>query len=217
MKKLLLIRHGQSIRNAGETVQGSDSDTRNTLSDKGRQQALALGRMLARQGILPAEVWSSPLVRARETGDIVLRAMSCSLPVHEDARLREMCKGLKGLPGGMEGRRRDEVKTPEYREQYKQGGWDFRHGSLESGGETARETGMRYLSVMGDIADGLEDGATALVFAHGQGSRYGVGAALGFPDIQQIDALHKLGNCESLSVGRHADMQWQFLERVAAA
>jgi broad specificity phosphatase PhoE len=216
MKKLLLIRHGQSIRNAGETVQGSDSDPANTLSEKGRRQALALGRMLARQGILPAEVWSSPLVRARETGDIVLKAMSCSLPVHEDDRLREMCKGLNGLPGGLEGRRRDEVKTPEYREGYTQDGWDFRHGSLESGGETARETGMRYLSVMDDIADSLEDGATAFVFGHGQGNRYGVGAALGFPDIQRIDAMYKLGNCERLSITRTAAMQWQSVERMTA-
>jgi|GEM_PF-1064902 len=217
MKKLLLIRHGRSIRNAGETVQGSDPDPANTLNYKGKLQALALGRMLAEQDILPAKVWSSPLVRARETCDITLKAMSCVSPVHEDPRLREMCKGLRGLPGGMEGRRRDEVKTPEYREQYRRDGWDFRHGSLESGGETAREVGARYLSAMHDITDELEDGTTGFVFAHGQSSRYGLGAALGFPDIQQIDANYKLGNGEYLAIARTTDMGWQFLGRVAAS
>lgn len=215
-RKLILIRHGQSIRNAGDTVQGSDPDPANALSEKGISQAYALGCMLARQGIVPAGVWSSPLIRARQTCDIALGVMGCVLPVQEDPRLGEMCKGLKGLPGGMEGRPRHEAKTPEYREQFRRGGWDFRHGSLESGGETARETGTRFLAAIHAAADVLQDDTVGLVFTHGQVSRFGLGAALGFPDLEQLSADYRLDNCESLIVGRDMERQWEYLGRLAA-
>lgn len=217
MPTLVLIRHGQSVRNAGDTVQGSDPDPANTLNEKGREQADDLGHFFARRGIRPAVVWSSPLVRARETADITLRIMGCNLPVNEDLRLREICKGARGLPGGLEGRSREDAKPQAYREEYLRLGWDFRHGSLESGGETAREVGWRFLAVIDMIADALTDDATGLVFTHGQASRYGLGAALGFPDLKEIDAKYKLGNCESLVVSRSPQKQWQFVERMAAA
>jgi broad specificity phosphatase PhoE len=214
--KLMLIRHGQSINNAGETVQGSDPDPGNVLSEKGIRQALALGDMLLSQHITPAGVWSSPLVRARQTCDIVLKIMGCDLPVQEDLRLSEMCKGRRGLPGGLEGRNRNEVKTPAYRQGFKDQGWHFRHGSLESGGETAKEAGERFFGAMEDIADGLPDDQTGLVFAHGQASRFGAGVALGFPPMDEMDATYRLANCEGLVMARDAG-QWQFLGRIAAA
>jgi broad specificity phosphatase PhoE len=218
MAKLILIRHGQSVNNVGGTVQGSDPDPANTLNQKGVKQAYALGDLIASRRITPASVWSSPLVRARQTCDIVLRVMECNLPVNEDPRLQEMCKGLRGLPGGLEGCRREEVKTPAYREQYQQLGWDFRHGSLESCGETAREAGWRFLAAIHMIADRLADNATGLVFAHDQVIRYGgIGAALGFPDIKELDANYKLDNCESLIVSRSAKKQWRFMGRMAAS
>jgi broad specificity phosphatase PhoE len=217
MAKLILIRHGQSIRNAGDTVQGSDPDPANILSEKGKEQAYALGDLMVRRGITPASVWSSPLPRARQTCDIVLGVMRCNLPVNEDPRLQEMCKGLRGLPGGLEGRKRQEAKTAEYREQYRRFGWDFRHGSRESGGETAREAGLRFLAIMHMIADGLAGNATGFVFAHGQVIRYGIGAAFGFTDIKSLDANYRLNNCESLIVGRSAIKQWQLMGRMAAS
>jgi broad specificity phosphatase PhoE len=141
--------------------------------------------------------------------------MRCGLPVREDSRLREICKGSNGLPGGLEGRKRSEAKTPAYREGYKRVGWDFRHGSLESGGETARETGTRFLDAMNAIASELADDATGFVFAHGQAIRYGIGAALGFPDLRHIDADYRLDNCESLLVARSAEERWRCLGRMA--
>jgi broad specificity phosphatase PhoE len=142
--------------------------------------------------------------------------MSCNLPVAEDDRLREMCKGLEGLPGGMEGRLRVDVETPDYRQQYKKHGWKFRHGSLESQGETAEEVGIRTLAAMNDIADHLGSDAMGLVFTHGQAIRFGVGAALGWPDIQQVNTEYMLGNCEGIVLNRNAgDMSWQVAGRIA--
>lgn len=217
MPKLILIRHGQSVHNAGDTVQGSDPDPTNILSTVGKDQSFTFGHVLAQRRIAPACLWSSPLPRARQTGRIVAKAMKCRLPIQEDPRLREICKGSRGLPGGLEGRRRDEAKTPAYREQYQRLGWDFRHGSLESGGETAREAGRRFLTVLNMIADGLADNATGLVFAHGQVIRYGIGAAWGFPDLKKIDASFRLGNCESLIVVRSPQRIWRLVGRMASA
>lgn len=215
MTELILIRHGQSIRNAGDTVQGSDPDPANTLSEKGEEQARTLGVLLMQRGVRPARAAFSPLVRARQTCDIALGVMGYgNLPVYEDARLGEICKGRKGLPGGLEGRKSIVVKTPEYREQYRQGGWDFRHGSLQSGGETARETGTRFLAALNTFADTLADGQTGLVFAHSQSIRFGLGAALGFPDIQPLHAEYKLNNSDGVMATRDSEMQWHVLGRL---
>lgn len=166
---------------------------------------------------MPALVWSSPLPRARQTCDITLDVMGCGLPVHNDIRLAEMCKGLKDLPGGMEGRLRELVETPEYWEQYRRGGWDFRHGSKESKGETAREVGVRVLAAMNEVADGLEEDATAFVFTHGQAARFGLGGALDWPDIRHINREYKMDNCEGLIMSRNPKKRWEFVGRLTLA
>lgn len=215
MAKLILIRHGRSRGNANRgIIQGSGPDPSNTLDDKGERQALRLGNALAENGILPDGVWSSPLARARQTCDIALGIIGCQLPVTEDDRLREMCKGSEDLPGGMEGRRREDVETPAYWQQYREHGWDFRHGTLESRGETAREVGLRALAAMNDIAEHLDTGETGLVFTHGQAIRFGVGAALGWPDIQQVNKEYMLGNCEGIVMSSAAGL-WQVAGRIA--
>src|SRR6266540_1912512 len=99
MAELILIRHGRSRGNANKgIIQGSDPDPANGLDDLGERQACQLGQELAERKISPATVWLSPLARARQTGDIALRVIGCELQVNEDDRLREMCKGLAGLP-----------------------------------------------------------------------------------------------------------------------
>lgn len=217
MAELILIRHGRSRGNANKgIIQGSGPDPANTLDDKGEKQALQLGNAMAESRISPKGVWSSPLARARQTCDIALGVIGCGLPVIEDDRLREMCKGLEDLPGGMEGRRREDVETSAYWRQYKKQGWDFRHGSLESQGETAREVGSRALAAMNDIAEHLDTGETGLVFTHGQAIRFGVGAALGWPDIQQVNTEFMLGNCEGIVVHHNAG-SWQVAGRIACA
>lgn len=215
MAELILIRHGRSRGNANTgIIQGSGPDPTNTLDDKGEGQARRLGDVLAESGIYPQSVWSSPLIRARQTCDIALELIGHTLPVQEDDRLREMCKGLEDLPGGMEGRRREDVETPAYWQQYKEQGWDFRHGSVESRGETAREVGLRALAAMNTIAERLDAGETGLVFTHGQAIRFGVGAALGWPDIQQVNTEYMLGNCEGIVMDHNAGL-WQVAGRIA--
>lgn len=75
MKKVLLIRHGESRHNAeGDCLSGL-ADT--TLSDVGRDQAKRLGQLLES---LPIDtVCSSPLCRAMETAQLALPSFEKSV------------------------------------------------------------------------------------------------------------------------------------------
>jgi phosphohistidine phosphatase len=65
--RLYLVRHAEAA--AGEP------DELRPLTAKGRQQARELGARLAAEGALGATVLTSPLLRARETGEEVARAL----------------------------------------------------------------------------------------------------------------------------------------------
>lgn len=70
--RIVLLRHGD----AGEPVRDPRLDARRPLSPKGRKQARRAGQVLDRLGLLPDEVWTSPLVRAVETADAAVAALS---------------------------------------------------------------------------------------------------------------------------------------------
>jgi phosphohistidine phosphatase len=55
------------------------------LTPEGADQARRLGELLARKGVPPTLVLSSPLLRARQTAEAIARATSAEL--HTDARL----------------------------------------------------------------------------------------------------------------------------------
>jgi len=79
---LLLARHGESEW----IVRGDEAGFNSPLTDRGRQQARLLGRWLAaKQGI--DAIYASPLVRARETAEII--AAELNLPLNLDDDLRE--------------------------------------------------------------------------------------------------------------------------------
>jgi len=82
VRRLVMLRHGQTEFNAGSRMQGQlDTD----LTDLGRAQAVAAAEVLAKRQ--PLAIVSSDLRRAYET------AMSlgerCGMPVRVDTRLRE--------------------------------------------------------------------------------------------------------------------------------
>ncbi len=81
--ELCLLRHAHAGDAAGWT---GDDDLR-PLTEKGRRQAERLGRLLAAAGFAPDAVLTSPLVRARETAEIVADVLGGD--VRRDARLGE--------------------------------------------------------------------------------------------------------------------------------
>ena len=78
---LVLLRHGESTANA-EDVFGGWLDF--PLTNRGRDQAAAAGRMLRDAGIEPGAVHTSLLTRAIDTADILV-AEACSATPRYDA------------------------------------------------------------------------------------------------------------------------------------
>ena len=82
IRRLVMLRHGQTEYNAGSRMQGQlDTD----LSERGREQAAAAAESLAKRQ--PLLIVSSDLRRALDTA--VVLGDRCGQPVSIDARLRE--------------------------------------------------------------------------------------------------------------------------------
>ena len=92
---LILIRHGQSEYNLQNRFAGW-IDT--PLTAEGINQALAAGDLLKSIGFMPAEVWASPLDRARKTAGHILSKLGVPESIVQiDSRLVERSYG--GLSG----------------------------------------------------------------------------------------------------------------------
>lgn len=67
--RIWLIRHAHAL--------DADVDALRRLSKRGRRQVRALARCLgAHDGFQPAEIWHSPLVRARQTAELLTRHLA---------------------------------------------------------------------------------------------------------------------------------------------
>ena len=92
--ELYLIRHGDALPDAGEVV-GEGYDEQG-LSDRGRLQARALAERL--RPVELGAIYSSPLLRARETAEAVAAVRDAEVSIDDD--LREVALGPIGtLPG----------------------------------------------------------------------------------------------------------------------
>jgi broad specificity phosphatase PhoE len=89
-----LVRHGQSTGNANGHNNAEHADHALELTDKGRQQAQDAGRLIGKQFIESALVYTSPYTRARQTCDnVILGAGATVQRRYEDPRLREVEHG----------------------------------------------------------------------------------------------------------------------------
>ena len=75
--QLYLVRHADATP--------GDPDELRSLSDEGHEQARELGERLRAQGVAPDVVLTSPLLRARETAEVLARATGATYET--DARL----------------------------------------------------------------------------------------------------------------------------------
>ena len=89
LRRLWLVRHGESEWNAGGLVQGQQDPG---LSDLGREQAAHCAGELARARPASTAVWSSDLRRALETAAPIGRALALGVKV--DPGLRERSLGV---------------------------------------------------------------------------------------------------------------------------
>lgn len=87
---LYIVRHGQTHKNKQKLLQGRSNTP---LNDEGRSQALEVGAKLNEMGIKPEKLYSSPLIRAVETAELIGSACAGDAEVHTDDRLIEMDYG----------------------------------------------------------------------------------------------------------------------------
>lgn len=180
---VILSRHGRTPANdarergmAESRVQGFSKEM--PLDVTGEQQAdsfgRALGSFIAEHSVQIISVHSSDAVRALSTRDRALaQAGITPLLKSPDIRLRELHKGdLEGML------RSDAYPTAEIRKQQAIQ-WHFRHGTPESGGETAYEAGLRWLgwfneAVANDFNSSSNSSQAIIVFGHNLVTSYGL-------------------------------------------
>lgn len=87
MKKLYLVRHGQSVLNVKGNIAGT---TETPLTDEGRAQAKATGIAMKEANIHPTFIVSSPLSRAVETAEIIAKQLGIDpKTIHQNALFAE--------------------------------------------------------------------------------------------------------------------------------
>lgn len=173
MKKLYLLRHGQTEFNVKKLVQGRCDSP---LTDLGRQQAQAAAAWLKAHGVVPDKVVSSPLGRAMDTAQLVATEL-----LSLDAAV-ESCEGIiERCYGTFEEGPHDALPTDV---------WDPGEDLVPFGGEGSHALQERMVDTLTNImgADGVE---TLLAVSHGSASRQFIKAAA--PEGFELPT--KLPNC----------------------
>ena len=167
MRTLLLARHGESEYSAKQLVNG-DPGVSCPLTEAGRQQARALGRILAEEQIDLCAV--TEFERVRETAELALAGRDVPfvvVPELNDPRYGEFEGGLLDV----------------YRE------WIVGRGPLEApaGGEHRAAIARRYAAGLRRLHDRPE--GTVLLVAHSLPIAYVRDAALGIPPRIRMDQV----------------------------
>ena len=173
MKKLYLLRHGQTEFNVKKLVQGRCDSP---LTDLGRQQAGMAAAWLKAHGVVPDKVVSSPLGRAMATASLVATEL-----LGADADV-EPCEGIiERCYGTFEEGPHDALPTDV---------WDPGEGLIPFGGEGSQALQERMVDTLTNIMD--SEGIEALLaVSHGSASRQFIKAAA--PEGFELPT--KLPNC----------------------
>ncbi|MBS6404714.1 MAG: histidine phosphatase family protein [Collinsella sp.] len=173
MKRLYLLRHGQTEFNVKKLVQGRCDSP---LTDLGRQQAGMAATWIKSHNVVPDKVVSSPLGRAMDTARLVATEL-----LGPDAAV-EPCEGIiERCYGSFEEGPHDALPTDV---------WDPGEDLVPFGGEGSRALQERMVGTLTNImgADGIE---TLLAVSHGSASRQFIKCAA--PEGFELPT--KLPNC----------------------
>ncbi|MGH6683671.1 MAG: 2,3-bisphosphoglycerate-dependent phosphoglycerate mutase [Pseudolabrys sp.] len=159
---LVLVRHGQSDWNLKNLFTGwKDVD----LTEKGVAEAREAGRKLKAQGIVFTVAFTSALIRAQRTLDLMLEEMGQTrIPVFKNQALNERDYGdLSGL-------NKDDARKKWGEQQVHI--WRRSYDVAPPGGESLRDTAARVLPYyIQEILPRVLRGEQVLVSAHGNSLR----------------------------------------------
>lgn len=173
MKKLYLLRHGQTEFNVKKLVQGRCDSP---LTDLGRQQAQAAAAWLKAHGVVPDKVASSPLGRAMATASLVATEL-----LGRDAAV-EPCEGIiERSYGTFEEGPHDALPTDV---------WDPGEDLIPFGGEGSHALQERMVGTLTNLM-GAKDTETLLAVSHGSASRQFIKATA----TDDFELPAKLPNC----------------------
>ena len=159
MKRLYLLRHGQTEFNVKKLVQGRCDSP---LTDLGRQQAGAAAAWLKAYNVIPDKVVSSPLGRAMDTASLVATEL-----FGQNAAV-EPCEGIiERCYGTFAEGPHDALPTDV---------WDPGEDLVPFGGEGSKALQERMVATLTKLisAEGTE---TLLAVSHGSASRQFIKAA----------------------------------------
>ena len=187
MKKLVLLRHGESTWNKENRFTGW---TDVALSEKGVQEAKTAGLLLKQNGFVFDVAYTSLLKRSIKTLWIVLEDMDLMwIPVNLSWRLNERHYGaLQGLNKSETASKFGEQQVLLWRRSYdvrppaldksdsRYPGHDLRYRSLPEKylplSECLKDTVMRFLPYWDEtIAPAVESGQNVIIVAHGNSLR----------------------------------------------
>jgi broad specificity phosphatase PhoE len=185
--KLWLVRHGQTDWNLAGRWQGQAPDAPG-LNEMGHAQALTIREQL--RGERLAAVYSSDLLRARQTSELI--AQPLGLTVTLDTRLREINLGA------WEGMLSEEIEARYPQELAERARKPF--ATRAPDGESPLEVAERVLVAINEIAT-KHAGESILVVAHGVSLAVIICHTQGFPmeDVYQ----HIPGNLQPYLVRWH--------------
>ncbi|MCK9595084.1 MAG: 2,3-diphosphoglycerate-dependent phosphoglycerate mutase [Candidatus Omnitrophica bacterium] len=187
MKKLVLIRHGESVWNKENRFTGwTDVD----LSEKGRQEAKKAGEALKKEGFTFDVAYTSVLKRAVRTLWSVLDEMDLMwIPVYNSWRLNERhYGGLQGLNKSEMASKYGEAQVLIWRRSYdirppdlektddRYPGKDRRYADMDPKdvpvAECLKDTVARFLPYWHEeIAPAIKSGKKVIIAAHGNSLR----------------------------------------------
>jgi len=177
--QLLLVRHGESVGNVAQVMQGSDDP----LTDNGRRQAHAIARALAERGNI-RRIYASPLARALETAQTIGAALEIA---------PELRPGLAEINIG----RAAGYSLKEWIAKYPEDSAGFHVNGVDyvfPDGESGRQLGTRVAAELDQIiaAHRGEEGATVVV-SHGGALAWGLAYLLG--EVSESWPRHAFDNC----------------------
>lgn len=168
---IFLIRHGESISNAGENFVKRIPDHLVELTDNGREEARLAGEWLLGYckekniDISRARIWRSPFRRTRETADEFNKSLGIK-DIREDITLTEQQYGLfDSVPESRWG----ELYPKEYEEFCRQCSNNGKFYARLPLGESPFDVAIRIHQFMGTIHRDFEKSGidTLFVFTHG--------------------------------------------------